>query len=315
VSTFARRVLYAALAGSFGCSAQDAEVGWNPAPVHEDAGSEANLPGPTLVTEFASDEGLWDLQMFGAGAANAFGQPSPSSGDGAVATLTFPGHPGWTGDQNAGPHFATQIAMKQLLGYGTYRTRIEPATCNPTEEVVSSFFVFFNDGSDANGNGLVDNREIDMQFPCGTPSIVSMSTWTDYQAGAGGKEQFIKLTREVDTATGDYYDTASDRSDALSKTGTSAEFQHPEFPKPGSFYEIGFDWHPSALRFFIVWIGQEITLFELSGDARVPGPPIRLMYNIWHPPEHWFPIDVADTPGYPSADAVMRVDRLEYWAD
>jgi hypothetical protein len=307
-----KRILATALVSlhAASCGHQDARVGWDP-PAE---GSLDVVTGPTLSTEFTSDEGLWDQQIIDGGAAIAFGRPSSGAADDAVVELTFPGHPGWATDQNAGPAFATQIATQQSLGYGRYRTRMQPARCDPSEEVVSSVFVFFNDGTDKNANGLTDNSEIDMQFLCGTPSIISLSTWTDYQV-SGGTEEFIKLTHEVDTTTGDYYDTSSDRSDALRKTGTSAELALPGFPQAGVFYDMGFDWRPSALRFFIVYDGREITLWNLTADSRVPPPAARLMYNIWHPPEHWFPVDGAPAPAYPAADAIMRVDRFEYWAD
>ena len=44
-----------------------------------------------------------------------------------------------------------------------------------------------------------DNSEIDIEILCGTPNVISMTTWTDYQAAP---ERFLKWTRAVDRATG-----------------------------------------------------------------------------------------------------------------
>jgi hypothetical protein len=302
--SFARMALFALALG--GCSRMEAEVGAG-FPPSSDAGGDA---GFTLFTDFGSNDGLWGMRNGGA----AFGVADPGAGDGKVAELRFPGMPGLTAADRVGPFFATEIPSTTLLHFGTYRTGLSVPSCPADQDVVNAMFVFFNDGSDANHNGIVDNDEIDVQFLCSAPSIMYLTVWTDYEENdAGIPQRFIRLRRIVDFATGDVYDSVSDASDGYTKTATEPMFARPGFPAASTFYEMGFDWRADSVRFFIVLGGAELTLWTLADAAHVPQRAASIMYNMWHPSEHWHP---RSGPAlYPAQDVTLHVDWFGYRAD
>ena len=271
--------------------------------------TSAPTGAPTWLTDFAGDEGRWDLVQKGNGSV-AFGVPDPRAADNCVVTLLFPGDARLGSADRVGPGFATEIDSKQSFLYGTFRTRLKLATCKPNEEVVNGVFTYFNDGTDANRNGIPDNSEIDIEILCGTPSVVSLTAWTDYQ---GEPERFVKWTRSIDLATGDYSESPSDHEYGLVPKGNAPELRRPGFPDPGAFYEMGFEWHPSRLRFFLLIDGTEVTLWDLTDARYVPQRPSRWLFNVWHPRTHWFgPGADAD---YPAGDAEMRIDWARYWKE
>ena len=278
-----------------------------------EAGGALPSPQPagpaTWSTEFASDEGRWDVIQRGNGRVS-FGVADARAADGLVATLLFAGDPSLGSADRVGPAFATEIDTKQRFLYGKFRARLQLAACGPEEEVVNGFFTYFNDGSDANGNGLRDNAEIDVEILCGMPSVISLSTWTDYQAQP---ERFLKWTRSVDLATGEYFESPSDHEYGQVLKGIRPEFRHPTFPEPETFYEIGFEWRADRLRFFIVIDGGELTLWDYADTRYIPKRPAAWLFNVWHPRTHWF--GGGGDADYPSRDAVMRIDWARYWAE
>lgn len=264
---------------------------------------------PTWSTDFAGEEGRWDVIERGNGRV-AFGMPDPRAADNAVVTLLFPGDPSLGPGDRVGPAFATEIDTKQPFLYGTFRSRVQLAACTANEEVVNGFFTYGSDGSDANGNRIADNSEIDIEILCGTPTVISLTTWTDYQADP---ERFLKWTRSIDLATGDYFESPSDHEYGLVRKGSLPEFRRPGFPDANAFYEMGFEWHPSRLRFFIVIDGTEVTLWDFRDARYIPQRASHWLFNVWHPRTHWFgPGGDAD---YPSENAVMRVDWARYWME
>ena len=289
------------------CTPQNAVVGGIPSP---DASTDGRVLG--WSTQFAAEEGLWEQTAPLPGATIGFGVASGAASDNAVIELRLPGVPGAGPDTDPGPDVATQIATRRFVRFGMFRTRVSFASCAPTEEVASAVFAFFNDGSDADGNGIADNPEIDLQVLCGTPTFIVLTCWSDFErATATAPERFIKRSHAVDTSTGDIYDTLSDTGNAFAKTSTAIDLVYPGFPDPNGFYEVGFDWQPSSVRFFIVKDGREITLWTLGDSKLIPQVPLQVMLNLWHPTEHWIP---ARSPAnYPGSDAVLRADWAEYW--
>ena len=85
----------------------------------------------------------------------------------------------------------------------------------------------------------------------------------------------------------------------------------PGLLAPDHFVELGFEWRPDRVRYFAVVGGADRTLAELTDPARVPQLPAALMFNAWHPADHWF--GDAAPPDYPAADATLRVDWARYW--
>ncbi len=289
-----------------------AGCGSNTPPMQTPSTPPPPSPPPTTgawSSQFAGDDGQWTRTAHSGGHV-AFGVADTRATDDAVAALVFAGAPGLPGNQRVGPGFATEIDSKRQHLYGTFRARLHLAACRPNEEVVNGFFTYFNDGSDANGNGIPDNSEIDIEILCGTPNVISLTTWTDYQAAP---ERFLKWTRALDLATGEYFDSPSDHEYGVVLRGRSRELVHPGFPDPDAFYEMGFDWHPARLRFFIVLDGQEVTLWDYADARYIPQRPAAWLFNVWHPDSHWF--GSGGPADFPAADSEMRIDWAKYSPD
>jgi hypothetical protein len=297
------------------CEHQDRVVGSNRTAAALDSGqvapdaTQGGAGTPLIATDFAADEGLWDRQRLVPGAAVTFGAPDPLSRDGAELVLRLPGIAGLGATDYAGPDFSTEISTKQFVKFGSLRTRLRFPVCAAGEEIVSAAFAFFNDGSDANGNGLPDNPELDFQVLCGRPSFIVLTAWRDYGV-MNGATRFLKASHAVDTATGDIYDLSSPSDSTYAKTGADGAFAQPGFPDPNTFYEVGFDWRPTQVRFFAVLGGKELTLWTLTDPAYVPVVPLQVMFNLWHPATHWVPDRAAAV--YPARDGSFRVDWMEY---
>jgi hypothetical protein len=269
-------------------------------------------PRNAVVGRDGTDDGLWDRQRALAGATISFGIADPAADDGQSVVLVFPGDPALEAGDSSGPDLATQISTKQFVRFGTFRARLRFPECSPGEEVASAAFAFKNDGTDGNGNGIADNPELDIHVLCGTPSYIVLTAWRDYEV-ASGRERFFKVSRAVDTATGALFELASEAAHDFVETGAAAELAIPGFPAPAAFYEVGFEWLPESVRFFIVREGVELTLWHLVDTTYVPQIPLQLMFNLWHPKTHWLP---ARTPAdYPAGDTALRVDWMEFTAE
>ena len=213
---------------------------------------------PVWSTEFAGDEGLWDLGVRGGGRVT-FGVSDAAASDAVAGALLFPGDPRFGSADRVGPGFAT---------------------------------------------------EIDIEILCATPSFISLSAWTDYSDA-----RFLKLTRVVDFATGDYFESPSDHEYGIVRKGNLPEFRHPGFPDPNTFYEMGFEWHPTRVRFFIVVDGREIELWSMTDARYVPQRSSAWLFNVWHPQRHWFGPAADGDADYPAQNAEMRIDWARYWPE
>ena len=288
------------------CGPRDAIVGSG----QKDAGADATTV--LFSSELASNGGLWDVFTPLPGASVAFGASHPVGGsrDGRVAALVFPGDPALTAADRTGSDLNTGIATKQFFRYGTFRSRVAFARCAPGEDVTSAAFLYFADASDANANGIADLHELDFHVLCAdSPSIV-MSAWSDYQIDGAGVETFLKRSHAIDPGTGDIYDTPTANDRTFTKTGNVPEFVRPGFPAADTFYDVGIEWQPDHVRFFIVLDGREITLWTLTDRSYVPQVPLPIMFNLWHPPSPWGPQTVG--ADYPANDSVLLVDKAEW---
>jgi beta-glucanase (GH16 family) len=223
-----------------------------------------------------------------------------------VAVLTFPGDPALDSEDNTSPSFASEIDWEERL-YGTYRTRLELARCDAGEEVVNGIFTYSH-GGDSNDNGITDNNEIDIEILCGEPYVIFLSSWTDYD----DDNSFRKWSRAIDTRSGDYRESPSATEYGLGPVlGNIPGANVPGFPEGGRFYEMGFEWQPDRIRWFIVFDSEEVTLWDFSDASLIAQNPASFLFNVWHAPSHWFEGGAAD---YPANDAVMRIDWFRYWA-
>src|SRR5262249_46386427 len=130
-----------------------------------------------FVDDFATNSGLWQPETHLAGAATAVGEPSAAALDGFVAGLRFPGHPEFASGDRVGPDYLTQLGTRERFHFGTYRTRVGFGACAPTEDAVMAFLGYFNDGQDHDGEGIVDDLEIDMQVTCGAPQRIYLTVF------------------------------------------------------------------------------------------------------------------------------------------
>jgi hypothetical protein len=281
----------------------------------EGAGPSDGAPGldaaspPTWSTELASaDTGLFDARH-GNGSSAALGVADGAAGDGLVASLVLAGDPALGPGDDVGPDGASEIATQRTFSYGTFRQRVRLASCGAGEDAVNGLFLYANDGMDHDHNGIVDNHEIDIEILCGTPTVVFLSSWTDYDDTGGA---FKKLTREIDLATGAIADSVNDHTYDLAAAGTDPALVLPHAIDPGGYVELGWSWHAGALRYFVVVDGREVTLWDLHDAAHVPSRASSWIWNVWHSDVHWTDGEPAD---YPAHDAELRIDRAAYWAD
>lgn len=272
--------------------------------------------GPDSDTDAAPD---WASDM-AAGATDFYvrvqadgavelGHADPDAGDGVAARIAFAGDPALSSADRVSPAFASELATTRAdFHYGTYRARVKLAACGPGEEAVNGIFTYFHDGADHNGDGLDDNAEIDIEILCGTPHVAFFTVWTDYDFVT---ERFRKWTRAIDFATGDVWGSVAPDRYGIERLRTDATLVQPALLSPGSYVDLGFEWRRDRVRFFATVDGAERTLVELDDPDRIPRLPGHLMFNVWHPAEHWF--GGAGAADHPADDAVMLVDRAAYW--
>lgn len=268
---------------------------------------------PTFSDDFGSNDGAWQEQTPLPGASTAFGRPDSDALDQQVAELVFPGHPEYDSGDRVGAEFATQLATTRQFHFGTYRTRLEFGSCAPHEQTVSAFLGYASDGADRNQNGIKDDVEIDVQVACGTPPYLYLTVFTDYEVDAGGNEQFRKLSRVIDFTSGDVFDTPAADRDEFVKTGNDAALLAPGALASGAYHELGFEWHATSLRFFLLLGGREQTLWTLTEPARIPSEPVTVIYNLWHPDSQWYPASAS--ADFPAEDVTLRVDWFHFYAE
>jgi len=261
---------------------------------------------PTFETQFEANDAVWEA-LPAEGGGIEFGVAEAGAEDGLAATLRLPGDPALGNGDRVGPAFGTEIESMAPFHFGTYRARLRVAACDPGEEVVNGYFTYFNDGTDHDGDGLVDNSEIDIEILCGTPAVIFLSSWTDYDTTG-----FHKWTRAIDLTDGSIYESPSDHEYGLVAAGNDPALAHPDLLAPDRWVELGFDWAPDRVRFVAMIDGAPVTLWDLTDASLVPQLESRWLFNVWHAPEHWY--GDAGPPDYPAADATLHLDWARYWA-
>jgi len=284
------------------CGHQDGIVGVQPL-------GAAGQPAGGFLEEFVEPNAGWLSDTVLPGAATSVGDASGSARDGHWAELRFPGHPEYGANQQVGAMFVTQLATRDRFHFGTYRTRVGFGACGANEEAVMAFLGYFNDGQDHDGDGIVDDLEIDVQAACSAPRYLYLTVFTDDEEPPQGN-RFRKLTRVVDFASGDTFDTVAPDSEQYGPARNDPLLHAPELLAPDALYELGFEWHPDSLRFFLMLGDVERDLWLLSGSDRVPQLPVQVMYNLWHPDTHWYPAE--GSADFPTNDVVMHVDWLSF---
>jgi hypothetical protein len=263
---------------------------------------------PTWSTQFvAADVALFDPKTSAANQVQ-FGAADAMASDRWAGTLLFPGSTTLGPNDHAGPDFATEIESKMAtFRYGMYRLRVRLAACAPTEEVVSGLFTYFNDGVDHDADGIIDNSEIDIEVLCGTPNILSLTVWTEYTSDT----LFKKWTRAVDLSTGEVFESTAANQFGVASKGIDPQLAHPSFRGSDEYYEMGFEWEPAYIRYFIVIDGSEVTLWRFTDKTLIPTLPGRWLFNLWHSNQHWY--GPGGAANYPAKDATLSLDWARYW--
>jgi hypothetical protein len=272
------------------------------------AGDTTPMGAPTWSTQFVTADSALFTTKDSAASQITFGLASSSAVDQLAGQLVFPGSTTFGANDHAGTDFATEIDAKATnFQYGQYRSRVRLAACASTEDVVNGNFTYFNDGTDHDGDGLVDNSELDIEILCGTPSVLSLTIWSQYTDDNG----FKKWTRAVDLEKGSYQESTADNVYDLGNSISEPTFKHPGFFDPNAFYEMGFEWHSDSIRYFIVLDNQELTLWTFTNKALIPQLATQWLFNVWHPSTHWF--GTGGAASYPAKDATMQIDWARYW--
>jgi beta-glucanase (GH16 family) len=287
--------------GGDGGPAKDALV-----PTDARAPADTSTVAPTFAAEMTKADQSRFYGRASNGGSYSFGVANASAADNNVAELVFKGNASLGPSDKLSPDFATEIGTNDAtFRYGTYRARVQLARCSSSEELVNGIFTYFNDGNDHDGDGLVDNSEIDIEILCSDPSIISLTIWSEYTSDTAKK----CVSRVIHTQTGAYEDTTNDQD---SGHGSKPEFKLTGFPDPNAFYEMGFEWHADHIRYFIVVDGVELTLWIYTYAEYIPTLPAAFLFNVWHSTDWWSSRGTAD---YPASDATMRVDWFRYWKE
>jgi len=284
------------------CGPSDGVLGVEPL-AHAGAGSAE------FFDDFREDAGSWEVSAPLPGGSAVIGASEPTARDGQALRLVFPGRESLDATESVGPDYATQLSSRKLFHFGTYRARLAFGACAANEEAVTAFLGYFNDGRDLDGDGLIDDVEIDLQVACGTPRRIYLTVYTDDEPSPRG-ELFNKSSRVVDFETGERFDTQAVDSDGFSSAGVDRDAMIPDIFEPGQPLELGFEWHADSIRFFLRENDVEHPLWTLTGAERIPQLPVHIMFNSWHPDSHWYP-DSASAD-YPARDVITAVDWVRF---
>lgn len=226
--------------------------------------------------------------------------------DGQVLQLVFPGS---TDPTHSSPAYATEVQTVAPYGYGTFEARLRTGKASRRTGLVTGFFTYFNDGTDHDLDGIIDNHEIDFEFLASEPASIYMTVWTEYEESGGG-EVFRKTTRKVNLKTGEVWQTpgGGEGSYDLVQVASQGWTARP-FRASRAYAKYRFAWSAGAVEYAVDLedgLGWRI-LWTLTGaaDDVIPSIPAPLFFNIWHNAAHW-DTDIEAVP--PKKSVAFRVD-------
>jgi len=276
---------------------------------------EPNVISPYIDDDFAGSSSIWKLPTNTTPGSVTFAYADPAAEDGRSVRILFGGNPSFGPSDKVGPNNSKDITLNEKLGYGIYKFRVKPATCSASdEEMITGIFIYANNGSDANGNGMIDNNEIDVEFACSLPSTFWLTVWTDYQE-KDGVEKAKRQTRRIRFTDGTYKDTVQNGTKSTiteTKGNLPASLKDASFDQRAQYLTLGFEWRASFVRFFIEKNGEEIDLWNMSNQSYLPAAPAYFLVNLWHARSIWSSPESA-LADYPKSDVTVLVDYFKYW--
>jgi beta-glucanase (GH16 family) len=213
--------------------------------------------------------------------------------DGRAMKLTLQPNP------SAGPGGGAEVSTNSgSYRYGTYSSRLKMADCSAGNRlgVVTGTFTYSTDHGDANGNGLPDNAEIDVEVLCAQPNVLWLTIWTDYRdADAAAR----KISRAIDMRTGRVlyncyvHQLGSDcQPEQPGENSPAGVTPIPDYDSGKQFHTYTFDWQADHVTFSILGAdGRQNVLWDYRGPAdRIPDKAGLFMQNVWHT-NNWDPLD------------------------
>jgi len=122
---------------------------------------------------------------------------------------------------------------------------------------------------------------------------------------------FKKWTRAVDLSTGEVFESSAANQFGVVSKGIDPQLAHPSFRGSEQYYEMGFEWEPGYIRYFIVIDGSEVTLWRFTDKTLIPTLPGGWLFNLWHSNQHWY--GPGGSANYPAKDAMLSLDWARYW--
>lgn len=217
------------------------------------------------------------------------GAPAEGASDGRAAALTIPANAGST------PANAAEIESLRTFTSGSFGGRVRTPDCSgqPTTGAVTGIFTYGNDGGDHDGDGIVDNNELDIEILCARPYEVNLTIWTDY-APSGQAQR--RVTRVVDLRSGRVLSTGfctdfsgSCRPLAGAENTPASVPASPGFDSSAAFHEYRIDWSSDQVVFSVVDGGTPTVLWDYRGPRdRIPQGASAFLVNLWHT-DDWSP--------------------------
>ncbi len=281
--------------------------------------SSAELPPGSIFEDFAGASPTYF--SYGSGGHQAAfthvsGTESPDEPGTTTLTLTLD-----TADAAGawqGPNYQTS----RLLGFGTYSARIKTASARGTEQplagAVAGFFTYRHD-TDDNGNGVLENSEIDFEWLIADPRVIYLTAWVDVNDDPW---RVTKINRTIDLSRGRILQTVWQNLD-----GTSGSFSDslsnspstiaaiPDYDASARFYVYGFDWATDRIRWWMVdpaSPADTVVLWDFRGDAKyITQQPAYLMLNFWHTAD-WSVEGVPNSTQKPRLPFATQFDWVRY---
>jgi hypothetical protein len=211
----------------------------------------------------------------------------------------------------------------RLLHYGTYSSRLKTADCSaqPNAGVVTGLFTFFNDEKDHDGDGLIDNSEIDFEWLCAKPEEVYLTMWTDFHEPTGAQQRVLRyINLKTGTIIRRCYFEEFGFANCDELDDDPGEDEPAEIPKIADyephkkFYTYGFTWSEKQVVWWIVDpsnSSNKLVLWNYTREDRIPKLPSQFMTNIWHS-TGFFPLGMPTAKQKPRVPISQFIDLTMY---